>query len=146
MSTGNTFGRFVHVASAALPAAGAYTAQTAHKLEDRSITELTFHITYTRGAAGGYPQFKIEWGNGTEAGISQIVGAATVSGSTAVRPLYDEILDIQGLHPSSAAAVTSAMTLYVPRGVTTFRLLAAEVGVVGTPGTCAIAVVGGSGR
>jgi hypothetical protein len=148
MATGYTFGRFSHRDSAALPGAGAYTtAQAWHTLEDQSVTEVTFYLTYTRGAAGGYPQFRVELGNGTESGVEQVIAESpTIVGAVATRSIYDETLDVQALHPSDANAVTRPVTLQIPRGTKKIRLLAAEVGVVGTPGTCAITVVGGSGR
>jgi hypothetical protein len=137
---------FVHCASAALPAAGAWSAQTAWGVP-AGISEITFFITYTRGAAGGYPVFCVELGAGGVLSLEQWEDDnPAITDPIGIGSLYDHVRDVRGLHPAGAAAVSRAITVTIPRGVTSIALRAAEAGVVATPGTCAIVAVAGSNR
>jgi hypothetical protein len=123
--------RVAHRASAALPAAGAWTATgdatpTPVYTVPAGITSVTFAITYTRGAAGGYPYLQAFLTNGTE--------------SVKLPLVYHP-----DLVPTGAGAVVGVYTVAIPPGMTTIQLLAREMGVIATPGTLAIGLVAGSG-
>jgi hypothetical protein len=145
--SGVDIAREVHLASSTLPAAGAYTDQTA-LVVDEAEGEVTYMVTYTPACATGYPVFKHEIGNGTESGVEQAINpGATIATTTATVSLYDEVLDCKALHTGAAGtAATRPITVLLGRGITTARLLAAEAGVTANPGTIAISVVGGTGR
>lgn len=133
----NTRVRSVELASAALPGAGAFTAQAATAIA-ATTTKISYFVTYTRGAAGGYPQFQMLWGNGTEEGPEMVRDTALI----VAQPLGIEQgyqFRMYGPTPSGAGAITYVIAFDVPAGATTAKLLAAELGAVGTPGTIAIA-------
>lgn len=130
-----------HLASGALPAAGANTSQAAAPITPHHKA-ITVSTTYTRGAAGGFVRLTPMW----------TIGGAEVQGT-----VKDEMLDtstapygqqsiyqhqVNGPQPQSASALTFPFTFEVPAGATAFRALAAEAGVTGTPGTCSIALSG----
>lgn len=136
--------RSVHLAAGALPAAGAFTAQAAYAIPS-GLGEITAWVTYTRGAAGGFPIFHVMWGNGTETGQDvNIDSAVTVTQPQGRQNVYEQ--ELAGPQPSGAGAITYAVAIRVPRGATAFQMLAAEAGVTGTPGTIAIAIAGGTLR
>jgi hypothetical protein len=128
VATGSRLARVAHRASAALPAAGAWTdvADTPAYTIPVGVSSITFACTYTRGAVGGYPYIQATLSNGTE-------------------PWTLPLVYHPDLTPSAAGAVVGQYTVAIPPGVTTIRLSAREMGVVATPGTLAIALVGGSG-
>jgi L-lactate utilization protein LutB len=139
--------RVVHLAACTLTSGGAYTNQ-AKLLVDEAEGEVTYMVTYCPTCANGYPVFKHEIGNGTEAGIEQAVNpAGTFGSSTVTVDLYDQVLDCNALHTGAAGtSATCPITVTVGRGITTTRLLAADVGNTTNPGAIAITVVGGCGR
>jgi len=124
---GAAFARIAHRASAALPNAGAFTdaTDTPFATLAEGTRSVTFVCTYTRGAAGGYALYQVWYGDGT----------STWSAPTRYEPV---------LVTTGAGAVTAAITVAVPPGVTTVRLSAREMGVVATPGTLVIGMVGGA--
>ncbi len=133
--------RVAHLASAALPGAGAYTNQSAYSIPD-GAQFITCWIAYTRGAAGGYAKFKAMLGNGTEESACPVVDPVI----TVVQPHGRTLFypnELVGPTPPDASAVGWIVTFDVRGGATAFRLLAAELGVTATPGTCAIALTAG---
>lgn len=132
-----------HVVGATLPASSAYTNQAPFKIPD-GCTGVTFYVTYTRAPGVGTcrPKFQIWIGNGAEEGplvtVDPTVAAAQPFGRTS---LY--LGEILGPIPSTDTAITFALPVVVRGGESTIRLLAAEYGAAGTPGTCAIALTGG---
>lgn len=132
--------RVVHLASSTLPAAGAYTTTTAYTLPD-GTKSVTFWNTYTRGAAGGYALHQVQWGNGTESAAPEgiLSTALAITQPSGQSQLVCGI--IEGPHPSGAGALMyPPLTVSVPAGVTTVRMVSAEAGVVGTPGTLLTAI------
>jgi len=134
--------RTVYQPSIALPAAGAFLTPGQFTVP-AGITEIAFWVTYTRGAAGGFPYLQVLFGNGTEEGndisIDQTVVVVQPVGT---QNIYDQ--QLAGPIPASAAAITYVIAVKVPRGATRIRMIAAEGGVPGTPGTIAIALTGGT--
>ncbi len=131
--------RVVHYA-AALPAAGAYTTTSAYTLPD-GTKSVTFWNTYTRGAADGYALHQIQWGNGTEAAAPEgiLSTGVTITQPNGVSQLVCGV--IEGPHPQSASAlVYPPITVTVPAGATTVRMVSAELGVTATPGTLTTAI------
>jgi hypothetical protein len=128
---GNRVARTAHLASAALPAAGAFTSQTAYAVPE-GVVGITAYVTYTRGTTGGTVLLRPEYGNGTETARESIAISSTASS--------ENIRDTLGFREfvSPSADSIFAIEFDVPAGCTTFRLLAAELGVTATPGTCAI--------
>ncbi len=128
------------LASAALPAAGAFTSGDA--LLQAGAKRVTTWITYTRGAVGGYPAFRA---------LSQPMPSATVptpgfyrvpildlSSFAAAAPegmenFYME--ELLGPAPADASPIAYELTWVLPANAAIFRLQVAERGVVGTPGT-----------
>lgn len=128
---GNRVARTAHLASATLPAAGAFTAQTAYTVPE-GVIGITAYVTYTRGTTNGTVLLRPEWGNGTETAREAIVTVSTASSENQRDTVaYREFV-------SQSVDTTFALEFVVPAGTTTFRLLAAELGVTATPGTCQI--------
>lgn len=126
-------------ASAALPASGAYDSAPTRVDLNPYVQSLTLWATYTRGTTNGAARLKPEvspdgatWYRATLVDTSAI-GGSQPDGVLATRALaYD--LPV----PDGAAALRTSHTVDV-RGARFFRCAGAEVGVVGTPGTLALA-------
>jgi hypothetical protein len=131
-----------HTASAALPAAGANTNPTAFPLSARH-KRISAVVFYTRGAAGGYVRLTPKWTFGSAGEIQGTVINETLDESTV--PQGDQTLDlhrVKGPQPQDGTALGFSFEWTVPAGATAFRVLAAEAGVTGTPGTCSIKLSG----
>ena len=133
--TNNRIARAVHLSSATLPAAGAFTSQTPYTIPE-GVVSITTYVVYTRGAAGGQVKLRPQWANGTETAYETAVSGSAASGGTLRNQI--ELREILGPIVDTASAVTFLVQFEVPAGCTTFALYAAEFGVTGTPGTCAI--------
>lgn len=134
--------RVEHLTSQELPAGGAFTSQADISIPE-GLTKLSFWISYTRGAVGGYPQFQVEWSNGTETDYVEMIldeGSLSASQPNASVQLYRQRL--LGPIPQDGNALTYIFPFDVPLWATGVRLLAAELGVTATPGTIAIAATG----
>ena len=139
--------RATHIASAALPGGGLFTNQAMENLPG-GAAELNFLVTYTRGGVGGYPKFQMEWGTDVDStdGYHELIEDLAVfvgSGAIGSAPTY--IDEIPGPVPQSASALKYVLQFSVPYGVTRFRLIAAEEGDTGNPGTLLAEYVGGTG-
>lgn len=134
---GSRIARTAHLNSATLPAAGAFTSQAVYTVPE-GVTGVTMYVTYTRGAAGGQVKLRPEYGNGTEAARGFATTALVVSGDTLEESIA--FRDFVAPVTTDANPQVFAIEIDVPPGCTTIRLLAAEKGVTGTPGTCAIAL------
>lgn len=135
--------RTPHLPNGALPTAGAFTNQGTYNL-GADFKFATFYVTYARsaGVAACQPKFRVLVGNGTEEGQILAIDPAI----TAVAPLGRQsayLGEILGPIPSTDVAITFAIQLELRGGESTIRLLAAEHGASGTPGTMAIAVTSG---
>lgn len=139
--TVNRVARAVHLASAALPAAGAWTSQTAYAIPV-GVKAVSFIVTYTRGAVGGQARHRIVAGNGTETADVLLVDPVIVTTQPyGAQAAYGQV--INGPIPASDTAYSYELTIPITGGWTTLALLMAEVGVTGTPGTGAIALTAG---
>lgn len=130
-----------HLASGVLPAAGAYTNQTAAPVV-QSQASICATVTYTRGASGGFPRFRPMWSDGTTEAQGTVLNTAIDLSSPPAGRQSAYLWEIDGPAPSGAGAVSFTLSFDVQPGATTFRLLAAEAGVTASPGTCAIALAG----
>jgi len=141
MSTpaGSTLDRQVHVASQALPAAGAFLTPAWQDIP-KGTTRVTYWVTYTRGAAGGFVRTEAHYTNGTEDSREVILDPTL----TTVQPdgrLPVQLEQLDGPQPADAGPITYALTYErLPAATTAVRLRLAEAGVVGTPGTVAVAL------
>lgn len=129
--------RTVHLASQALPALGLFTNQDYFSLPSAAET-LNYWITYTRGVAGGYPKVQVQWGNGDEESSELVFDESSLatSGPIGSVNLYVEQLLLPP--PNSAGALSMLLSVDVPAGATVARLIVAEAGQVGSPGTIAV--------
>src|SRR5574343_1733418 len=127
--------RDVHLASAPLPAAGAYTNQAALQVPI-GVTRVVFYLSYTldpAGAGTGYPVYKLIWNDGVnEFNATTLNTSMTLVGISAVQCLYPAIY--KGPVPTSASVLRYMIEVEVPGGVVSTRLLAAEEGDVANPG------------
>lgn len=131
-----------HLASAPLPAAGAFTSQVAHSLPP-GAAYVSVYLTYTRGAAGGYPVVKAMLGTPSAEGAVAIMDPTVTAAAPAeTQPIGPGVLVMAA--PADGSPVTLAFTVDVRGGASKFRVLVAEAGVTATPGTCAVALSVGS--
>ncbi len=138
--------RVVHLASQSLPAAGGFTSQAPYDIPS-GVSEIGFWVTYREVGSGGYPKFQVLFGNGTEEGqdISIDQSVTPQSFGQGDQQLY--LQELLGPPPGQAdSAIIYVITVRVPRGATTVRMRAAEVGNTALPGTIAIALTGGTVR
>lgn len=140
--------RTAHLASNALPAAGAFTdvANAAFYPTGRfqipaTLRGMSFWTTYARGGAGGFPRLRLVWGNGTEEAQELLLGTTAPSSPLARQQVFLGELDMPP--PAGAASLTyGPITAEVPPGATTVWVQAAEAGATATPGTIAVALSG----
>lgn len=113
-------------------------------------TKVTFFVQYTEGAAGGRPVFRIEYWDALPVDIppGEIARDITIDnavGLTVVSPngTFDFYMSQpQGPDPAGATIDYIISCRDLPGGIRAIRLVAAETGVPGTPGTMQIAVTG----
>lgn len=136
--------RVVLLAEQALPAAGAAVLSAAEALP-AGTKEVVFWLTYTQGAAGGYPAISVIWGNGTENSFDAVLDLSsfTVAGELGETDIY--VNSLNGVPPPDGNALSWVEPFKVPAGATSVVLSAREVGVVGTPGTIVAALTGAGG-
>ena len=133
--------RVAHLASATLPAAGAYTANAVYPIPD-GVQFVKFYVTYTRGAAGGFAKAKLVTGNGTESGAEVTLDPTiAVTQPAGLQLAYSS--EIEMPQPQDGNPRTDVLTYAVRAGETTIALQLAEVGVTATPGTAAVALTAG---
>lgn len=124
--------RIVHLPTQVLPASGGYTNQPIY-LIPTTVRNIAFYITYTRGAPLGSSTFKLYWGNGVDEVQETIVG------SSLVPPLTNMALQtLQSPVPIDNNPINFIFYTSIPGGAKTVRLLAAENGQLGNPGTVGI--------
>ena len=124
-------------ASAVLPAAGAWTTPT--ELYCPVFLHAAISFTYTRGAAGGKFEFKVEVALASTPSTWQQFSlydpAAVVSGSDALSLQQRESVEYAS---TSASAENFAYQFGLNGLWELIRISARETGVVGTPGTLGI--------
>jgi hypothetical protein len=136
--------RTVHIpAGTQLAAGGACTDQPVYSIPE-GVRNVTFYITYTRGAAGGYPKFRLLWGNGVEETQETMVDMnfSVLSPSTVSQDMF--LQNLTGPVPDTDDPVNSILHVCVPGGATTVRLLACEEGAPANPGTVGVTLTASS--
>lgn len=131
-----------------LPAGGLFTNQALQDLP-AGLKQLVLLVTYTRGGVGGRPLFDIEWGTDvdTTSGHHELIRDLTqfaAAGAIGQSPMFIE--QNFGPTPQSNSPLKYLLQYVVPYGITKFRLIVAENGNVGAPGTIKIEFVGGTGE
>lgn len=124
-------------ASTALPADGAFDDPAFIELP-LGARHLCWAIDYTGGAAGGSLTFRLEWGLDEEAlGYNE---ASAETALVAAEPFATrKTYAAQYLGPvAGATLVRFLLVVPVPPGCRFVRLLKAEIGAVGTPGTARV--------
>jgi hypothetical protein len=135
--------RTVHLASTVLPAGGIFTSQQAFPIP-LGIRKIAFYVTYANGGfPGGFAVFRLLWGNGTEEVQETILDTdLSIIPPTGVQSLL--LQDLNGPAPSGLSPVTFIIYTTVPGGAIGVRLIAAEKGFIGLPGTLSIALTASS--
>lgn len=139
-----TIPRTEHLNSEVLPAAGAYTAQDFATLPP-GTRELIYWITYTRGGAGGYPIFDVQWSDDADECSELVLDEASFTAAAPSGNVNVYMQKLLGPAPADGNPVGYMLALIVPYGATKGRLLVAEGGAVDTPGTVTVAYTGGTG-
>jgi hypothetical protein len=126
----------VYRASAALPAAGAYTTATRAAVLP-SARLVTLVTAYTKGGATGAFAMRVLWYlQGQEQTPVTQTHVNESDATVEVSPLV-----LQGETVSGTSAVRRAVTLEPPAGVVAVGVEAAETGTTATPGTLEIRLV-----
>lgn len=139
--------RRVFLPSTVIAAFPAFTTPTPLDLPEKTEA-LTFYVTYTEGAAGGRPVFRVLYGSTLVAVLPGEDARDTVidSGSlviTTPNGRFDFYMsEARGPDPAGATITYIVSCTAIPGGVRRANLLVAEVGVPGTPGTVSMTVTG----
>jgi hypothetical protein len=129
--------RQVHLPTTVLPLGGIFTSQSPFSIPTR-IKKITFYVKYTRGAPNGFATFHLLWGNGVEETQETIRDIELVPEDTSRAGQNLFIQDLMGPAPTDNNPINFILSVLVPGGVTTVRLIAAEGGVPSSPGTIEI--------
>jgi hypothetical protein len=133
-----------HITSTVLPGAGSFLGPNVAG-SPLNLTpgtkRVTFWITYTRGAAGGYPAFRVFVNNNTTGGATFHIPvldfasfvAAAEEGTT---KFYCE--ELEGPPPPDANPLSYELTYTLPANARHVEIQVAERGVVGSPGTIVV--------
>lgn len=127
------------IASQVLPAAGAPTSEAFAVLTAGAFRRLSYWISYTRGAAGGYPVYYPQWSNGTDDANELLLDQTSLVVTAPVGKvnLYQEAL--VGPAPDNDNPLVQVIQFEVPAYATGARILVAEEGDTVNPGTIAVA-------
>ena len=132
-------------ASQALPAAGAFVAESA--AVPRGTKYVTFWVTYTRGGAGGAPVFRASSRPSSASSWARVPlvdkGSFAAATPNASEDFYQE--DHNGPAPADGDPVTYDLTFELPANANAVQLEVAELGAVGTPGTALVNWTGAGG-
>lgn len=128
--------RIVHIPTGVLPAGGAFTSQPQFPIPT-GIRHVTFYITYTRGAPQGFAAFRLLWGNGQDEHQETVIDTEVQDDSlTAAQSMF--LQNLEGPVPVDGLPVNFVLYVTVPGGSNRVRLLAAEKGMPGLPGTIGV--------
>lgn len=108
------------------------------------VARVGLRITYTRGAALGYPSILlfVDDVNPPLQAVGILQGTATQTNELVATPLGEWEMQPFGTGgPAGAAAVTVTVAVVLPPG-TYVAVSCKETGVAGTPGTLAVVMVG----
>jgi hypothetical protein len=134
--------RSIHLPTGPLPPAGNFTNQQYYLIPQR-VRHITFYVTYSRGAVGGYASLRLMWGNGTEETQETLIDMdyATYN-QFSLQNL--SLQEFEGPVPPDDSPVNFMIEAGVPGGSTTVRLIATEGGVPAAPGTIGITLTASS--
>jgi hypothetical protein len=135
--------RVVHLATQILPVAGQFTNQSPYAIP-HGIRKIAFYITYSRGAVGGFIALRLKWGNGSEETQATIIDRSAIKLDGEFSAQAMRLSDLMGPMPPDDSPVSFMLEASVPGGSSTVRLLAAEGGVPGLPGTVSITLTASS--
>lgn len=135
--------RVVHLPTTNLPPGGSFTDQPAYQIPNQ-VHKIAFYISYARGAAGGFGVFRLLWGNGTEETQSTLINLdfVQINGQSSFQETF--LNDLKSPAPQTDEPINFLIETTVPGGARTVRLIAAEGGVIGAPGTVAITLTASS--
>ncbi len=136
--------RTVVLPSQTLPLGEAFTNQAAFVIPS-GVRHVAFYVKYAYGVPGGYPIVRLMWGNGTEETQSSIINVTFASFGAKMAANQLRLNDLIGPTPDTSDPVSFLVESTVPGGSSTVRLLIAEGGVPGVPGTAEITLTGSSG-
>jgi len=128
--------RVIHLVTGPIPPAGNFTSQSSYLIPTR-IRKIAFYVTYTRGAPGGYPVVRLMWGDGVAETQETLIDTSV----DPVQPVTSQnmyLQDLDGPIPPDGYPISFIVETRVPGGAKTVRLIAAEKGVPGAPGTIGI--------
>lgn len=135
--------RVVHLSNQVLPAEPTFTNQVAYPIPTR-VRKIAFYINYTRGAPGGFAVVRLLWGNGTEETQATVLSAVPTTVTNVISAQAARLSDLVGPKPDTDDEISFMVEASVPGGSTTVRLLAAEGGVLGAPGSASITLTAAS--
>jgi hypothetical protein len=128
----------VLLAEQALPAAGAFV--NANATVPIGTKRVTFWITYTRGAAGGYPAIRISTRVSSVQDFHRVIildlSSFAASGPIGIENFYVE--ELLGPAPGDGNPLRYELTIVMPANAQEFEFQIAERGVTLTPGTVSV--------
>ncbi len=144
-----TYIPLVNLQARALPASGAYyTSSTAAEIQGQwhenhvGDPSITFRVTYTKGASGGYPVMRVVWtaidNTGAEVTMIDTITSLGTSGVCTTDAATNKLTAL-----TDGTALACDVQYTVPREVVKVKVEVAELGNTGTPGTITVAMFGG---
>lgn len=137
MSTEKSTTARVARASSALPALGAWDDAPTPLSLDAYVQSVTAWVTYVRGAEGGRVALRAETSPDGVNWYATTIGGGTLTASGPVSTMELAVLAYLGPVPDDDGAIRFTVSFDVA-GARHVRLVTAEAGVTGTPGTVAI--------
>jgi hypothetical protein len=119
---GGTISRLDHIASQVLPAAGAFLTPAWQPIP-KGTTRVTYWVTYTRGAAGGFPRFEAHVSNGVDDAREIIQDDSTLATAQPNGRISMLLEQLDGPQPDDGSAITYRLTYErIEASVTQVRL------------------------
>lgn len=142
VASGFVIPRREHLASQTLPPAGAFTTQPLETVP-AGTKRVAFWATYTRGMAGGFPSFRVEFSNGTETSSRDVfIDSVSLTTTDPNGSFKVPLAEPEGAAPADGSAIEYVLDFDLPPNTIGVRLLAAEEGEPPTPGAIAIGFTG----
>lgn len=120
--------RTEYIASQALPAASVFLVGDTFEFP-WGTDQITFYVTYTRGADGGEPQFQFDIGNGTELCRTTIPNGASLAISEPNGSVNILLERVNGPVPDDGTAICYILRVCTAPGERTLRMSVREIGV-----------------
>lgn len=128
--------RIIHLGTGYLPPSGGFTNQPYYVIP-QCVRKVAFYVTYARSAIGGFAVVRLMWGDGVTESQETLLDLSTfINEPISSQNMY--LQEMNGPTPADGNPISFIVEGIVPGGTKTVRLIAAEKGKPGAPGTIGI--------